>query len=503
MRRFAWVALLSALTTTLGFATNPKLTNDQVLSKIVFGSCADQNKPCPVWSAVSGAKPELMLLLGDNVYCDIENGKLIDPDPEQIAKSYAALAKVEAFTALKTSVPMLATWDDHDFGKNDAGTEWKHKDVAKKLFMEFVEAGPDDPRWKRSGIYDSTIVGPQGKRVQIILLDNRYNLTVPKKGPRQVISGYGVVPIAPYIPSFDEGMTVLGDEQWAWLKEQLLMPAEVRLICSGIQILAEEHPFEKWANIPKERQRLFDVINETKANGVVLLSGDRHLGEILCKTDALTYPLFEATASGWNQGSKNWRPPEKSKYRIGGMPYGDHFGMVQIDWTQDNPRITLLLRDEFGETAMSHSFRLGMLVYKQDKKAPKDEKPKDEPKRPEGVISAAEALTKAEGTEIQVQFTVVGGRAVSMGKRILLNSDKDFNNEKNFTVAVNEKAMTGVYDKATFDTFKGKVIRVKGKLTKFQGKLQIQVDSEKMIEIVKEEKKEEKKDEKKDEKKSP
>jgi DNA/RNA endonuclease YhcR with UshA esterase domain len=105
------------------------------------------------------------------------------------------------------------------------------------------------------------------------------------------------------------------------------------------------------------------------------------------------------------------------------------------------------------------------------------------------VLSPAEALTKAEGTEIQVQFTVLGGRAVSMGKRILLNSEKDFQSDKNFTVVVNEKAMKGAFDKATYDTFKGKVIRAKGKLSKFQDKLQIQIDDEKKIEIVEPEKK--------------
>jgi alkaline phosphatase D len=480
--------VLFAVFTGPAFADQPKLAADKPLSRIVFGSCFDQGKACPVWSAVAAQKPELLLLLGDNVYCDIENGKLIDPDPEQIARSYAAIGKIEAFASLKSSIPILATWDDHDYGKNDAGTEWKHKDIAKKLFMEFVGASPDDARWKRSGIYDSVITGPEGKRVQIILLDNRYNLTVPKKGTRTQIPGYGGL-IAPYLPSTDEGMTILGDEQWAWLKEQLLKPAEVRLICSGIQILPEEHPFEKWANLPNERKKLFDLIVETKANGVVLLSGDRHLGEILCKADAVNYPLFEATASGWNQGSKNWRPPEKSKYRIGGMPYGDNFGSVLIDWEQANPKITLQLRDEFGDVQIAHSFRLGMLEDKQEKKTPKDEKPKDEPKRPEGVLSPAEALTKAEGTEIEIQFSVAGGRAVSMGKRILLNSEKDFNNEKNFTVVVNEKAMTGAFNKANYDTFKGKTIRAKGKVSKFQNQVQVQINDEKNLKIVESDKK--------------
>ena len=79
---------------------------------------------------------------------------------------------------------------------------------------------------------------------------------------------------------------------------------------------------------------------------------------------------------------------------------------------------------------------------------------------------------------------VVGGRAVGGGKRILLNSDKDFGSDRNFTVVVNEKAMTGAFDKATYDTFKGKTIRAKGKVTVFKDAPQIQIDDAKALEIV-------------------
>ena len=63
----------------------------------------------------------------------------------------------------------------------------------------------------------------------------------------------------------------------------------------------------------------------------------------------------------------------------------------------------------------------------------------------------------------------------------MLNSEKDFRSDKNFTVVVNEKAMTGPYAKATFETFKGKTIRASGKLSVFQDKLQLQLDDEKSL----------------------
>ena len=442
------------------------------LSKIAFGSCADQHKPCPIWDTIADAKPELMLLLGDTIYADLEDGKLKPATPERIVKGYEELAKVPGWKKLRAKTPILATWDDHDYGHNDAGGEWEHKVVAQKAFHDFFETPAESPRRTQKGIYYADTFGPAGKRVQVILLDGRYFRSLYKRADKP-LPGTRIVP---YIPIEDAGATMLGDEQWKWLEDQLKKPAEVRLICSGIQLVNDDHPFEKWGNMPKERQKLLDLIKSTNANGVVILSGDRHLGEISLEPKAVGYPLFDITASGLNQGSANYRDPEANKYRVSSLPYGNHFGMIAIDWA-DDPVISLQLRHDSGEIAIQSKVKLSKLQAKGDK-----EPVKPAIALPEGVLSAADALKKKEGEEVTVQFAVEAGRVV--GKRILLNSEKDFKSEKNFTVVVNDKALTGKLDKATFDTFKGKTIRVKGKISTFQEKLQIQVSDEKDIEIV-------------------
>ncbi|MEO2090521.1 MAG: hypothetical protein ABGY75_13635 [Gemmataceae bacterium] len=155
------------------------------------------------------------------------------------------------------------------------------------------------------------------------------------------------------------------------------------------------------------------------------------------------------------------------------------------DWAAKDPVVSLQLRHEDGEIAVQTRVPLSKLHAKGDQKAG-GSKPTDKPaaKLPDGVISPAEALKKAKGDEVTVQFEVAGGNTVSGGKRILLNSLRDFRSDDNFTVVVNEKAMTGDYAKATFDTFKGKTVRAKGKLSEFQKKLQLQIDDPKNLEIV-------------------
>jgi alkaline phosphatase D len=455
----------------------------QIISKILFGSCADQTKPLPIYDKMTEQKADLLLMLGDNMYADIEDGRIKQANPEKIAKCYADLNGLPAWQKLRSSCgKMLATWDDHDYGHNDAGVEYPHKDAAQKLFHDFLGTPENDPRRSQKGVYHSETFGPAGKRVQVILLDLRYFRTKLIRAERPLAG----TRIMPYLPQVASDATMLGAEQWKWLEEQLRQPADVRLICSSIQLVTDDHPFEKWANMPNERERMFKLIRDTGAGGVVVLSGDRHLGELsMLPADGVGYPLYDFTSSGFNQATKEWRAVESNKHRVAGMPYGDNYGLISINWESNNPEISMQLRDVNGEVVIRHAVPIAKLQAQ--------DKPKDTPKipLPEGVITAAEA-TKKVGEEVTVQMEVIAGRAVSGGKRILLNSEKDFKSEKNLTVVLNEKGMTGKWEKATFDTFKGKTIRVKGKVTLFQKQPQIEVNEEKVLVIV-EAKKEEKK----------
>ncbi len=446
------------------------------VSKVVFGSCADQNKPCPVWEKVADTKADVCVLLGDNIYADIEKGRLKPSTPEKMAECYKVLAADPGFKRVRESTYLMAVWDDHDYGNNDAGDEWLHKDDAQTQFLDFFGVAKDSPKRKQKGIYTAEVFGLEGKRVQVIMLDVRYFRSPIKKADKTLPG----TTIRPYLPNTDADATMLGEAQWKWLEEQLKVPAEVRIIGSGIQVVSDDHPFEKWTNIPAERERLYKLIRDTKAGGVVMLSGDRHLGDISCDPKQLGYPLYDITSSGLNQGSANYRDPEASKTRVGGMPWGNNFGTVLIDWAAKDPLISLQLRGEDGEVAAQAKVPLSKLQPGSGKK------PSEPVKLPEGVISPAAALKGKAGDEVTVQFEVNGGNTVSGGKRILLNSMKDFKSADCFTVVLNEKVFSGAFEKATFESFNGKTIRAKGKLTEYMKKLQLQLDDAKDLEVVKE-----------------
>jgi len=469
MLRFVRLAIVA-----LFISFTPAFADDKPLTRIALGSCADQDKPLPIYDKIVELKPELLILLGDNIYADLDKSRKVTT--EIIQEKYDILAKLPGWQKLKATCPMVVTWDDHDYGKNDAGVEWPLKEDSQKIFLDFFGIPKDSPRRTQKGVYNSAIFGPPGKRVQVIALDMRYHRTKLNRAEKP-LAGTRIVP---YLPTTDADATFLGAEQWMWLEEQLRQPADLRLIGSGLQVVSDEHPFEKWTNVPAEREKLYKVIRNTGATGVVILSGDRHLGELSLDTSSVGYPLYDLTSSGFNQASKEWRAPEKNSHRVAAMPYGDNFGFITLDWDAPSPIVGLQLRDVTGEIVLKQTFPISLLKP--------DPKEADKPKVPEGVLTPLEAIKKV-GEEVTVQMEVVAGRAVSGGKRILLNSDKDFNSDKNFTVVVNEKAMTGKFEKATYDTFKGKTIRAKGKVTLFKDAPQIQIDDAKLLEIVDEKEK--------------
>ncbi|HVL11390.1 MAG TPA: alkaline phosphatase D family protein [Gemmata sp.] len=459
MRRIALVLILTALGPAAR-ADEPKL-----ISRVAFGSCVDQAKPVPVFDAVAAAKPDLLVMLGDNMYADLD--RKVQVTPEVIRAKYALMDKVPGFAKLRQTCPVVGTWDDHDYGKNDAGVEWEHKDPAQAAFLDFFGVAKDDPRRDRKGVYHAEVYGPPGRRVQVILLDTRYHRSPIKKAPFDPQTR-----IAPYVPNTDADATFLGADQWKWLEEQLKKPAELRLLASSIQVISEDHPFEKWANIPREREKLYSLVNSTKAQGVIVLSGDRHHAEVSVDTAAVGYPLYDVTSSGFNQSSKNWRAPEKNAKRVATMPYGDNFGLVSIDWSTDDPRVHVQIRDEDGDATCGFKVRLSTLKGT----AP----PAAQAKLPDGVLAPADAAKKV-GEKVTVQLVVasVGGQT-----NLYLNSEKDFRAKGNFTVVLPPAVRKGKWQAANADTFVGKTVRATGTIRLNKDAPQLEGADEKDLEVV-------------------
>ncbi len=301
------------------------------LTRIAFGSCANEELPEEMWTDIAAQQPQLCILLGDNIYGDTH-------DMNSMRAQYAKQKNMPGYQLLLKTCPILGTWDDHDYGQNDAGKNYAKKKESKEEFMRFFDISADDPIRTHEGIYSSHTYGPKGKRVKVILLDVRYfrdtTIRSTQRGRR-------------YEPNPDGDM--LGEEQWLWFEREIQnSEAEVHLIGSGIQFIAEEHGYEKWANFPKSRQRMLDLLAKHRPRNVLFLSGDRHIAEISkMEVPGLTQPLYDFTSSGlthtWNVNA-GMPPTENNKHRVSRFIIQKNFGMVLIDWTGAKPVVQFEIR---------------------------------------------------------------------------------------------------------------------------------------------------------------
>jgi len=327
------------------FATVATLSAQEP-TRIVFGSCLVQSRSHPALSVAIERSPELFVFLGDNVYAD-------SADPAAIRRAYERLAASPLFQELRATTRVVATWDDHDYGRNDAGRGFTAREASESIFEEFWDVS--GPAAERPGVYRSVELGVGDRSVQVILLDTRY-FRSPLERARPRPEGKG-----PYAAG-DESGTLLGEAQWAWLERVLGRPSDLRIVASSIQVLAEHHGWESWANFPHERRRLLEMLARSGAPSVIV-SGDRHFAEISgrsVRVDGRDFTFADVTSSGINRGYPA-ETPTANRYRAGGYHLGHNVGELRIDWPSDGaaPSVRARIYDAAGDVVIEQRLTTG------------------------------------------------------------------------------------------------------------------------------------------------
>ncbi len=303
--------------------------SEQPLEHIVFGSCLDTHEH-PMLDRTLTLPRDLFIFMGDNIYAD--KGGI-----PMMQEKYTLLKSSRFFQGLKNK-PILATWDDHDFGENDGGSGYAHKIEAQVEFWNWLDEPANSPRRQQGGVYHSQTFGPTGQRAQIILLDTRYFRSPMKKVAKDKAMLGGAA-----VPTDDESTTILGAAQWAWLEKMLQEPAELRIIVSSIQFAPEAHGGECWANFPHEQQRLLSLL---KGQKVLVLSGDRHWCEFSKNG------VFDFTSSSMTKKHPRGTPTP-NKHRIVPKTYHlPNVGHLHIDW--EASIITARVIADDGEAKITH-----------------------------------------------------------------------------------------------------------------------------------------------------
>lgn len=338
---------------------------DQTLTRIGFGSCAKQDVEQPIWSAIEAQRPDAFVFLGDNVYGDTR-------DMSVLAGKYRMLGDKSTHRRIRERVRVLAIWDDHDFGEDDAGSDYPCKLDSQRIFCDFWGEPAESPRRRRDGIYMSYVFGQAPRRVQLILPDLRFNRTPirpldlggrdyderAREWAREVEkSGKGFVP-GPYDRNPDRDATMLGERQWRWLEQQLQVPAELRILASSLQVIADFPGWEAWINYAQDHQRLVSLLRQHRTNALICISGDTHYAEVSRLDGNVPYPLWDITASGLTE---TWPVTPPNALRVGEVLREPNFGMLQIDWSGPRPVVLARIHDITGKLFLEQRLDTGEL----------------------------------------------------------------------------------------------------------------------------------------------
>lgn len=319
---------------------NVSLAPDTVITRLAFGSCNHQLRPQGFWGEIAKTNPDLFLFIGDNNYGD--QGWDGDAALTTLREAYGVQAKTPELAAFRAKVPMMITWDDHDYGFNDGGASFVHRQWAETIYETFWGASKEVQ--SRPGIYESRTFGTDGKVTQVIMLDTRFfrsdldTLDYTMSRP----------PLGPYKPSEDTSKTMLGKAQWAWLEQELAKPADLRILVSSIQVITDAHDYESWEALPHERARLYAMLADREDSGLVMLSGDRHAGGIYSDAPEAGggETFWELTSSSLNysfSSTENNTAREPDPKRLTDFISEENFGLVEIDWKRQT--FTMSMRD--------------------------------------------------------------------------------------------------------------------------------------------------------------
>jgi alkaline phosphatase D len=297
----------------------------------------------PAFNAIVANKPDIFVWLGDMVYGDTE-------DMSVLKKKYNQLKGKPEYQKLINTMPVIGVWDDHDYGVNDGNKYYPKKDESKQLALDFLDAPKTDPRYDHDGLYSSYTLKSNKKLIKIILLDTRYFQDSLQRDTETRHK---------YLPN--KTGDILGEAQWKWLEKELANnKTDLFIIGSGIQLVAKDHYYEKWANFPAARVRMLELLKKVNSKPLLFISGDRHIAEISkMNVNDLSHPLIDFTASGLTHTWKGyWEEP--NEYRIGELIVKKNYGLLKIEWEDNIPTVSFEVRGVNGENYMEYSYKYNL-----------------------------------------------------------------------------------------------------------------------------------------------
>ncbi|MBI2602983.1 MAG: alkaline phosphatase family protein [Deltaproteobacteria bacterium] len=339
---FTFVCVLLATPNCVAGVSSRGVSSEKVY-RIAFGSCVHQDKEQPVWEAVLKDHPDLFIFLGDNIYGDTEDMKVLQ-------EKYDKQNSKPGLSELRKQTRVIGTWDDHDYGVNDGGAEYPKKEESRQIMLNFFEEPGDSPRRTQDGgVYASYMFGEGSEAIRVILLDTRWARSPLIKVPEEELEDRDNRNMGPYVANEAPEARMLSETQWTWLEKQFEGEASLTIIGSSIQFLSDFTGWESWANFPPEKERLLAVLKKHPETRVMFISGDMHYAEVSKWDGILPYPLWDFTSSGLTQ---SWHNVSPNLFRVGKSFLEANYGLMEFQF-DPVPRLRFQIKNVFGTVLQS------------------------------------------------------------------------------------------------------------------------------------------------------
>jgi alkaline phosphatase D len=276
---------------------------------------------------VAALRPDLMLWLGDNTY-------LRDGDwttRTGILHRWSHTRADPHLQPLLASAANFGTWDDHEYGPNDADRSYRDKHLTREAFDLFL------PQPRNGAAHEGLYTSMEFGDVSFFLLDDRWF-----RSPNTRRTGQRVY---------------WGETQLEWLIDALRSSrATFKIVVNGGQVLNPLAVYENASTFPSDRQQLLDRLAAERIPGVLFVSGDRHHTELTRLDRPMLYPLFDFTVSpltaGLNSGT------EDNVLRVPDTLVREHnFGIIDVTGSGDTRQLTLRIHDGAGTQRWTHTIR--------------------------------------------------------------------------------------------------------------------------------------------------
>lgn len=249
-------------------------------ARIAVASCMDDSytkEQGQMWRDLLGHKPDALFLIGDNVYGDRrgkgKDQRSLPASPRTLWERYLETRRALELFKAEQLVPVFATWDDHDYGVNDAGRNHPFRAEAERIFRSFF------PRTEITGVFEA---GPgvsgifQGFGQRFVFLDDRSFRSAKGEG--------------------DEAH--FGNAQEQWLAHALASSARPTWLISGDQFFGGYHRYESYEGSHPKAFKTFTAWLQNVKSPLFFLSGDRHLAELMhISTAEIGQDAYELTSS--------------------------------------------------------------------------------------------------------------------------------------------------------------------------------------------------------------